>query len=580
MSNSTETQSSPRRGRLRWLLPVALLVLSLGLSYGAYVLAGYSWNQVVEYESPYTLLTGADFSGPRPALSDPIPNATPRRVVLVIVDGVREDISRTMQSVSGLRARGADVRLTAPQPSLTSPTWTTILTGAPPQISGVTTNWFEGPAPVETLIDVAVGSGRTVVVAGPDTFDTLFEASDVATATAITTWEMGEYASGTTVDDALRLDAEVGGADFIVVGLKDADDAAHEHGAASPEYEESVAKIDADLGRLIERLDDGATTFVVLPDHGHIDPGGHGGWEDEVINTWAALAGPGVATGTATAELREIAPTVAVIAGLQAPLQATGTAIDAVLADPNGSARDAEFVHAAGITLEYIEKVLGQGAVDEDGSISSPSALAQMQASADAERIAEERPTRLWQLLVIAACTLAILIVVGLISWRTLVAAVAGTVVYAAVYNALFFFVHGYRWSLSIIGEEELVQAFFNQRMLEAALAGLAGCLVAALVYLVLRRSSRETSTGWTAEWLAVGGATVLLMQAALAVQVGVFLWRWGASVIWILPDLREAFKYDLDLIQITALGVAAVLGPLLTYLFGLALGRKRTAPA
>jgi glucan phosphoethanolaminetransferase (alkaline phosphatase superfamily) len=271
---------------------------------------------------------------------------------------------------------------------------------------------------------------------------------------------------------------------------------------------------------------------------------------------------------------------VAVIAGLQAPLQATGTAIDAALSDPNGSARDAEFVHAAGITLEYIEKVLGQGAVDEDGSISSPSALAQMQASADAERIAEERPTRLWQLLVIAACTLAILIVVGLISWRTLVAAVAGTVIYAAVYNALFFFVHGFRWSLSIIGEEDLVQAFFNQRMLEAALAGLAGCLLAALVYLVLRRSSRETSTGWTAEWLAVGGATVLLMQAALAVQVGVFLWRWGASVIWILPDLREAFKYDLDLIQITALGVAAVLGPLLTYLFGLALGRKRTAPA
>jgi hypothetical protein len=43
---------------------------------------------------------------------------------------------------------------------------------------------------------------------------------------------------------------------------------------------------------------------------------------------------------------------------------------------------------------------------------------------------------------------------------------------------------------------------------------------------------------------------------------------------------MREAFKYDLDLIQMTALGAAAVIGPLLTYLFGLAFGRERAAGA
>ena len=37
-----------------------------------------------------------------------------------------------------------DLTLLAPQPSLSFPDWTTLLSGAPPYISGVTTNWFEG----------------------------------------------------------------------------------------------------------------------------------------------------------------------------------------------------------------------------------------------------------------------------------------------------------------------------------------------------------------------------------------------------------------------------------------------------
>lgn len=580
MTESAESPVSAGRRFVRWFLPIASLLLSLGLAYGAYVLADYSWNQVVDYESPYTYLTGWEFSGVRPSLKEPIPDAEARRVVLVVIDGLRDDVSRTMQTVSGLRARGAELRLTVPEPSLSYPTWATILTGAPPQISGVTTNWFEGPVKVESLLDVAAGSGRSVVVSGPSDLDTMFKASEVASATAFTDWVEGDYVSDDIVDDALTLDVQVGGADFVFVLLPDVDEAGHAYGGASTEYAAAAAKVDADLGRLVEGLDDGSTTFMVMPDHGHIDTGGHGGWEDPVIHTWAALAGPGVAATTATAELRDIAPTIAVIAGLQAPMQGIGTAIDPVLADPNGSARDAEFVRAAGMTLSYIEEVLGKGATSDLETISSPSALAPMQESANAERLAEERSDRIVWLIGIALATVAIVVAVGLASWRMLVAAVSGTIVYAAVYNALFFFVHDLRWSLSAFNEEDLIQAFFNQRMLEAALAGLAGCLVAALVYFVLRRTSREPSAGWVAEWLAVGGTTILLAQAALAVQVGVFLWRWGASVVWILPDMREAFKYDLDLIQITALGAAAVLGPLLTYLLGFVFNRRRVAQA
>lgn len=559
-----------------WVFPLVALVISLGLSFGAYRLAAYSWDQVVSYESPYTEMTGSDFSGVRPNLTDPIPDAVARRTVVVLIDGLRDDASRTMASISGLRARGADVRLTVPQPSLSYPTWTTIMTGAPQQISGVTTNWFEGPVAVETLLDVAAGSGRKVVVSGTDDLDMMFRASEVATATELIEWDEEGYTSDAIVDNALALDDRVGGADFIFVLLPDVDNYGHDYGGASPEYAEVVARVDTDLTRLIEGLDDGETVFVVLPDHGHIDTGGHGGWEEPAIRTFAAFAGPGVAQTTAEAHLADVAPTVAVLAGMQAPLQGTGTAIDAVLADGNGRARDAEFVRATGITLSYIQEVLGAEGVADVPAISSAEDLAAARATADEKRLTEERDDRLAIVVGAIVAVLVFGIFLGVTSWRALVASLVGTGVYFGAYNALFFGAHGLRWSLSAFNEETLIDAFFNQRMLEAALSGLAACIVAALVYALLQRKAPQLRVRTGTTWLALGSAVVLSIQAALAVQVAVFLWRWGAEVSWILPNMREAFKYDLDLIQLTALGAAALLGPLLTWVLGRLLSRTR----
>lgn len=577
---ASDRPASPRKQLLRWFLPVTALVLSLALAYGAYRLASYSWDQVVSYESPYTKMSGIDFTGVRPDLTDPIPGAVPRRVVVVLIDGLRDDASRTMASISGLRARGADVRLTVPQPSLSYPTWTTILTGAPQQVSGVTTNWFEGPVAVETLFDVAVGSGRTVAISGPDDLDEMFRASSVATDTALIEWNEEGYTSDVIVDNALELDRKAGGADFVFVLLPDVDIAGHDFGGASDEYADVVAKVDADLGRLIAGLDDGATTFVVLPDHGHIDSGGHGGGEDPVVHTFAAFAGPGVAQATASAPLQDVAPTIAVLAGLQAPQQSIGTAIDAVLADENGSARQAEFVHSAGLTLEYVRTVLGGGVTPELSSISGPESLAAMRAEADSTRLAEERSGRQAILLGAVVAVLAFALVLGITSWRALVASLAGTAAYFALYNAVFFGLHRLGWSLSAFNEETMVEAFFNQRMLEATLAGLVACIVAALTYAALRKEPRGPHSGYAAEWLALGGAAVLTIQAALVLQVAVFLWRWGAQVTWILPNMREAFKYDLDLIQLTALGAAAVAGPAITWLIGRFHPRTKAAKA
>ena len=82
--------------------------------------------------------------------------------MLVIVDGLRLDAARQMRTLNRLGDFAADFVLTAPQPSLSYPNWTTILSGAPPYVSGVVTNWHEGAAPVDTLLDSADAGGRAL----------------------------------------------------------------------------------------------------------------------------------------------------------------------------------------------------------------------------------------------------------------------------------------------------------------------------------------------------------------------------------------------------------------------------------
>lgn len=546
----TATRKAPRT--TAWLLLLAGLVVALGVSYAAYTLAGYSWAQVVEYDSPFLTAANGALKDARPALDKPIPGATPRRTVLVVIDGLTDGASRKMPSIEALRKRGNNVALTVPQPSLSYPTWTTILTGATPQISGVTTNWYEKRVPLETLMDVAAASGRSVVVAGPSDIDILYGASKTAS-TAFTDWTEGDYVTDTIVDDALSL-ASQKATDFVFVLFPDVDETGHSLGAASEEYAAVAAQVDSDLGRLIEGLDDGNTVFVVLPDHGHVPGGGHGGWEAPVIHTFAAFAGPGVEPGTTEGRLQDIAPTIALLAGFQAPSGTSGVTIEGVASDPNGQAQLLDNERWQRFEVSYSVTVAGT---------SMPAEMA------DQRRLERDRTDRLPLALGLAAFALAVLAAIGVASWRALSASLAGALAYLAVYNGFFFIAHRYTWSLSAFNEESMIQAFFNGRMIEAVIAGLLGCAVASEIYLVLRPEPKGTGAGFTVGWLSLGVTTALTIQVVLGLQVAWFLWQWGAETVWRLPDLMWGFKYDLDLIQMTAIAGVAILGPTVTYLFG-----------
>jgi len=549
---------------LEWAILVAVMISTLGIAYGSYTLADRAWTQVVDYAPAYTQL-----DLPASTAGEPIAD----RVVYVIVDGMRESISREMETLEDLREHGTDVVATTSQPSLSFPTWTTLLSGTPHSIHGVTTNWFEGPVRVETLIDTTADARVGMVISGPEDFRSLYDVGR-ADAVYLKEWDEDSYLSGELVDAAVRLTEEYDPR-FVLVHLPDLDDAGHAAGGVSEHYSEVASRIDDDLRRLVDALQDGRTAFVICADHGHVDAGGHGGPEPEVVRAPAVFAGYGVAQGSAEVAQEDIAPTVAALLGTPTPRHALGKVIEVALED-GGS--DAARLERATFTASYLE-MIGQPMYSVVDLVQmSDSDVDRVVADAQDSRLARERDDRIPLALAILILAVAAVVAVGIASWRALVAASVGTLVYYVVYNGSYFLVHGYRWSLSAFNEESMLKTFFNMRMAETLLAGLVATLVAGCVYVLLRSRPKGPHEGYLAGWLVLGPATVLVIQATLSIQVAWYIWRWGVDITWLLPDLAWGFKFDLDLVQMTALGVAAVLAPVVTYLVGRYHPRVRAA--
>ncbi len=103
-----------------------------------------------------------------------------------------------------------------------------------------------------------------------------------------------------------------------------------------------------------------------------------------------------------------------------------------------------------------------------------------------------------------------VLVAIAVASRQAFVAALAGTAAYYVAYNALFFLVHRYQWSLSAFNSEDKIDAWMNGRLIEAAIAALVAAAVAAWVYPLLRERPKGPRGEFLPGWLTLGPATVL----------------------------------------------------------------------
>ncbi len=564
-------------------LNIVLILVLMVAGYEAQTFAKIGWNSVVDYQSPYLS------SLPRGNAAPPLA----QRVVLIMIDGLRLDVSREMPNLNDLRRQGADLAVRVGQPSLSYPSWTVIATGAWQEVSGVTTNWFEGPVKMDNIFRAAKEAGLPAVAVGARGWQKLF-GPDITDFFPITWPEEGKAppeewakADREACQKGLEILKEFD-AGLILLYIGGTDEMAHEYGGTSEAYLQEVRLADWCVGQVAARLDWGKDVLMVTADHGHIDTGGHGGWEEVVLRVPLVVTGHGIRKGAYTDRFQaDIAPTIAALLGVPIPTHAQGRPLLEILDAPadakgpiglNAALQLSGFYDLyaqvlgvrpfAGNILKANREAIARG---EEGALAQFwESLTRQAAAARRSRGWRDRILRFPIALGIALVPLAYYLSFRR-RWSQVLLPVAAALLYCLLYNLLFFVVRGHTWSLSVFNSEAQIEAFFNQRLLDAALSVVVAGLVLALA--LWKKPPLETLE----RMVAFSFTTFYL----LLLQVDLFYWLYHIRFSWALPDLKMGFKYYMDLLQMIPVGVLSGVLAGLAVLIGWGIRRwRRPRPA
>ncbi len=511
---------------LRLTVPLGYL---LALAAGSLFLADTSWKSVTGYRTGYAL--DRQFSA-GPALTG--------RVVLVVLDGLRVDRSEQVPAFGALARSGASGILETTIPSLSNPARAAIVTGAPPEVSGVTNNSAFVTPPVQSLFGLGARYGIDSAVHGtrfwsrafgdqigsyrpPSRQPASYEPADLIAWQAQTCREALDFLAS----------SEAG---FQVAGLLAGDEAGHTHGGESEAYREVTAAVDECLGRIADAAGPDSTV-VAVSDHGHIHrwgKGGHGGEEPEVLLAPFAAAGPGVRAGVRVqGRLVDIAPTVGVLLGLPIPANSQGSVLWDLLDVPADH----------GLTLRDLERVqreaLNEHMPDREESL----------ATLRGGRIPAAVTAVAW-FLAVGGCAL----------YRQRLAPYAIALAAFAVAYYFLFYLFQLGYSLSAMVRQEFMYTFFARNVAAAAI-GIAGAVAC------LRR------LGYRSAGAVLRLST--LVTSALALLVTATYYRYGLRMEGWMIEIGPGFKAYLDMLAM----FGVVLGTMLVLAAGLVRKRPKVTP-
>jgi hypothetical protein len=252
------------------------------------------------------------------------------RVILVLMDGLREDTSLhagTMPFLNILRENGAWATMHSQPPSYSAPGYSVLITGAWPELS-------DGPVMNPLTRDFPAISQDNI-------FSAVHRLGTGLTAVSGYTWF--KLIPENVVDESFHTEGENNSADrdvvdaaipwlaslqyqLILIHIDQIDYAGHhEGGPRDRRWAEAATRADTLLGEISSYLDLGKDTIIVLSDHGHIDQGGHGGIEPETLTEFVVMAGSGINAGRfAEIQMADIAPTIAILLGANIPASNQG----------------------------------------------------------------------------------------------------------------------------------------------------------------------------------------------------------------------------------------------------------------
>ncbi len=562
------------------LIFISLLVVALAVRHTAY----RAWNDFSGYQSPYKFSNAGAMASP----------AIVEHVYIVLVDGLREDQSHEMKFLNELRSRGADISCSVGIPSLSLPGRAVLMTGAWQEINGQLTNFHPHPIAVETLfqsakkrnLSTALMAGRGVKTMYGSSVDEWSRLSSVDHELGVAYGKLeGQFL--VSAEESRRVLAaqhpSLYQMDYTLT-----DQVAHDFGAASEEYRQAAQSVDRELQKLASLIDFSNSVLVVTSDHGHIDRGGHGGEEPEVLSVPWVMEGKGVKPGVSLLGRQiDFAPTVAALLGIEIPSASQGQILlDALQIDDAGrfSLLEELFQQKKNFNREYLSFVKG---IPSDSSVVAPNpptissleeAIGHLDEEANRakqERLALEPGARFSWVFPI----LLLPIVMGYVylrrRWISL-GDIAWGVAALPLYWGCYFILLGaarMSYSFSAVNVEERLGAYFGKDMIFAVVA-----LVFSVSLTALWRHRKSDVLGALAGkgfWRGCFSDPLLrhasvvssLLVYSLLVKVGLTYWRVGLFVRWHVPGLYWGFGEYLDLLQLMIIGFVAWLLPAVIWL-------------
>ena len=513
---------------------------------GAGLLASTQMDSLYTYRSPL-------HEAP-PDPGEPLGTTLTRKVVLVLIDALRVDTSldgEVMPTLVGLRAQGAWATIRSRPPSYSAPAWTTILTGAWPDIN-------DGQAlnpPTDDLVraftqdDIFSAVDRSMLnsaVSGYAWFEGMLvhsgvdagfytpgedHSADLDVVQAALPWLSGEYA-------------------LILVHLDQVDYAGHHVGGpVDPSWNAAARRVDLLLAEVITHLDLSLDTVIVLSDHGQIDRGGHGGHEAITLVQPFVMVGAGIIPGQyADIQQVDIAPTVAALLGTNIPASSQGRVLLEMLAiHPTdlGAIHYAATDQRARLLAAYQSSI---GVQSAPKILDTPLSLEEALDAARASRLSVERTT---QGVIASILALAPAGYMFVKRNRRVARLLAGAGFYLVSFNFAYAVLLGRPYSLSAINS--VSDAIVTPGILAMVAFGLTWLLTSLRsgVFRTFPRQAAESSLGLT--FIVI---YVLLLPV---------LWSYclnGIQATWTLPDFSSMFVGFLSIIQIL---FVSALGLLLT---------------
>ena len=252
------------------------------------------------------------------------------KVLLIGIDGVRPDVLAEVATprIDALVEAGwytADARTTTP--SVSGPSWSSMLTGVWPDKHGVTDNGFAGrdyARHPSFLVRVEAARPELATFAALawlplaelDGGDPVIPAS-IDAREILDGYDLGwAEADGEVAARAARHLREAD-PDAMFVYFGHPDETSHRHGSIGVEYREAIALADHQVGIVVDAIRARPThadedwLILISTDHGRRADGGHGGDSPEEMTIFIVASGPATASWSAPhpANIVDIAPT-------------------------------------------------------------------------------------------------------------------------------------------------------------------------------------------------------------------------------------------------------------------------------